>query len=132
MLMMQAMRSYARWLFGIAAAFNAAVALFLLFAEDLAARPLDLAPIAGSNVVFYVFTALVVALFGYAYFRVARDPVTFRPLILLGALGKLLAFVSAALPWAMGIVSWKLPLLASVDVAFAVLFLDFLRRTRHY
>jgi hypothetical protein len=124
------MRGYARWLFGIAAAFNAAVALFLLFAEDLAARLLDLVPIAGSNVVFYAFTALVVALFGYAYFRVARDPITFRPHILLGALGKLLAFVSTTLPWAMGIISWKLPLLTLGDVAFAGLFLDFLRRTR--
>lgn len=124
------MTGYARWLFGVSAATNLAVSGALLFFASFVARRLALDPIVGTNVVLFNFAAMMIGLFGYAYVRVALDPDRFRPLIHVTAIGKLLAFVSAALPWLTGIISSRLPVLLSADVVFALLFFDYLRRTR--
>ena len=124
------MTGYARWLFGISAATNVAVSGALLFFGSFVARGLALDPIVGTNVVLFNFAGMMIGLFGYAYVRVAMDPARFRPLIHVTALGKLLAFASAALPWLTGITSSRLPVLLSADVVFAVLFFDYLQRTR--
>ena len=123
------MRGYARWLFGVSAATNLVVSGTLLFFGSLVARRLALDPIVGTNVVLFDFAGMTIGLFGYAYIRVALDPDRFRPLIHVTALGKLFAFASAALPWLTGIISSRLPVLLSADVVFAILFLDYLRRT---
>ena len=68
--------------------------------------------------------------FGYAYARIAQNPRRYRPFIELGAIGKLLAVVAVTGPWLAGEVGWQLPLVVSGDVVFALLFIDFLRRTR--
>ena len=66
--------------------------------------------------------------FGYA--RVALEPGRFRPLIAIGAWGKLAA-VGTVLVGALTVPHlWRLLALVSGDVAFAALFLDYLRRTR--
>ena len=124
------MMHYARWLFGISAATNIAVSGAILIFGTFVARRLALDPITGTNVVLFNFAGLLIGLFGYAYIRVALDPARFRPLIHVTAIGKLLAFLSAALPWLSGIVSSRLPMLLSADVVFAILFFDYLRRTR--
>jgi len=90
--------------------------------------PLD--PIGGTNLVLANLAGLLVASFGYDYARVAGDPVTFRPYIHLGAIGKLLAVAGVVWPWWIGAVSWKLPALVGIDLIYAILFLDFLRRTK--
>ena len=124
------MRRYARWLFGISATTNLAVSCALLIFGSFVARRLALDPIVGTNVVLFNFAGAMIGLFGYAYVRVAIDPVRFRPLIHLTAIGKLLAFTSAAMPWLAGITSSRLPALLFADVVFGVLFIDYLRRTR--
>jgi hypothetical protein len=121
---------YVHWLFGISAATNLAVSGALLLFGTFVAHRLALDPIVGTNVVLFNFAGMVIGLFGYAYVRVAMDPVYFRPLIHVTAIGKLLAFTSAALPWLAGIVSSRLPMLLSADVIFAILFFDYLRRTK--
>lgn len=124
------MKDYARWLFGISAATNLAVSGALLVFGSLVARRLAFDPVIGTNVVLFNFAGTMIGLFGYAYVRIALDPWRFRPLIHVAAIGKLLAFASAALPWLAGIVSSRLPMLLSADVIFAILFFDYLRRTR--
>jgi hypothetical protein len=128
--MSQSLRTYAAWLFGIAAAANIAVAATMVVFERWVGRVMRFDPVTGTNVTFFAFAALMIALFGYCYLQIARDPVRYRPLVPVGAMGKLLAFVGSALPWAAGITGPRIPLLIAGDVVFAILFLDFLRRTR--
>jgi hypothetical protein len=124
------MRSYARCLFLSAGFVNIVVAAVLLLRRSWLAPFAHLDPISGTNLVLLNLTSCFIALFGYAYFRIAFDPVTFRSYIHFSAAGKLMAFVAAAVPWLMGIVAANLPLLLLVDVLFAFVFIDYLRRTR--
>ncbi len=124
------MKTYARWLFGFSTALNVAVGLAILFLRPLIAGALGLSPIAGTNLVLVNFAGAMIVLFGYGYLRIAMDPVYFRPLIHVQAIGKLLAFVCAAVPWLMGAIPARLPLLLLGDVVLALLFLDYLRRSR--
>ncbi|TMA50928.1 MAG: hypothetical protein E6J76_11090 [Deltaproteobacteria bacterium] len=87
-------------------------------------------PVTGTNLVFVYLAAGLVAVFGYAYLRIAQDPERFRPFIELGVIGKLLAVGAVTWPWLTGEVGWQLPLVVSGDAVFALLFIDFLRRTR--
>jgi hypothetical protein len=121
--------SYARTLFGVAAFFNFAVAAALLFLRPSFASLVALDPVAGTNLVFVYMTAFLIATFGYAYARIAQDARRYRPFIELGAIGKLLAVAAVTGPWLAGEVRWQLPLIVSGDLVFAVLFIDFLRRT---
>jgi hypothetical protein len=125
-----AMRAYARWLFGLAAAFNLLVGLLLLFLRPFLAGLVHLSPLVGTNIVTANLTGMFVALFGCAFAMVALDPAEYRPFITLGAIGKLLAVVCVFIPWFMGVIPAVLPSLVAGDFVFAILFLDFLRRTR--
>jgi len=124
------MRAYTRGLFGLAAAFNLAVAAGLLFLRPQMAALLHLDPVTGSNVVVANLAGALVAVFGYAYARVAGDPLRYRPYVELGTIGKLTVVPAAVLPWLAGQVGWELPLLACGDLLFAALFYDWLRRSR--
>jgi hypothetical protein len=124
------MESYARRLFGVAACANFLFAFVLLFLRPVLARLLDLDPVAGTNRVFVYLTATLVGAFGYSYLRVAGDPRRFRPFIELGALGKLLAVTATTVPWLAGEIGWRLPFLIGGDLVFALLFIDYLRRTQ--
>ena len=120
------MRAYARWLFGLAAAFNLLIGLALLFLRTLLSSLLHLGPIAGTNVVLANLTGMFVALFGCAYAMVALDPVEYRAFVPLGAIGKLLAVVCVFIPWFMGVIPGILPSLVVGDFVFAILFLVFM------
>jgi hypothetical protein len=124
------MTTYARWLFGIAAVFNFAVGLALLFFRPLLLGKLGFDPVTGSNIVIANLTGMFVALFGWCYLLVALDPVKNRPFIAVGAIGKLLAICCAAAPWLSGTITMKPPPLLAGDLILALLFLDYLRRTR--
>jgi hypothetical protein len=121
--------SYARKLFGFAAACNFAVAFGFLFLRPVLHPLLPLDPVTGTNRVFFYLTAFLVAAFGYAYLRVAQDPRRYRPLIEIGVIGKALAVTAAAIPWLDGGIGWQLPALLGGDLLFVLLFLDYLRRT---
>jgi len=122
--------SYARWLFGLAAAANLMVAAWLALAQGLFVAVLRLDPISGSNVVITDLAAVLIATFGYGYLRIALDAARFRPLIHVGAVGKLAAVATVAasaivVPHVLVLLSFM-----SGDAVFAALFLDYLRRTR--
>jgi hypothetical protein len=122
------MTNYARWLFGIAAAANLLVAASMSLGQRWFVTLLGLDPITGTNVVLTDLAAVLIAAFGYGYARIAVDPAGFRPLIALGAWGKLAA-VATVLVGALSVPHlWRLFALISGDVVFALLFLDFLRR----
>ena len=118
-----------RILFSIAAAFNFAVAAGLLFLQRELLPMLGLEAVEGANVVLLYVTAALVASYGYAYLCVARDAKKYRVYIPLSVAGKLGVVGVAYWPWLMGRLSWRLPALASADLVFALLFLDYLRRT---
>jgi hypothetical protein len=123
-------QSIARWIFGTAAVFNLAVAGSLLLLRPWLAPLLKLDPIEGSNFVTLNLTACFVGLFGYAFALVASDPLKYRPLIRLGAIGKLLAVACVMGPWLMRIIPATLPAFIVADLIYALLFIAFLRRTR--
>src|SRR5262249_12246433 len=114
------MSSYARWLFGMAAAFNFAVAAGLLFMRPLLAPLVKLDPVTGTNLINANTTGVMIATFSYAYLRVAANPTRFRNYIHLGIIGKLLVVVGSFWPWLTGAVDWHLPALATVDVIFTL------------
>ena len=123
------MQRYARWLFGLAAATNLAVVAAMMLAPGVFVSVLGLDVPVGTNRVIWYLAAELIGVFGYGYGRIALDPVRFRPLIHLGALGKLAA-VALVLAGALMVPHvWKFFALISGDVIFAALFLDYLRRT---
>jgi len=124
------MESYARRLFGVAACTNFLFAFTLLFLRPVLAHLVALDPVAGTNRVFVYLTATLVGAFGYSYLRVAGDPQRFRSFIELGVIGKLLAVTAVTVPWLAGEIGWRLPFLIGGDLVFALLFIDYLRRTR--
>jgi hypothetical protein len=123
------MSAYARWLFGIAAAANLLVAASMSLGQPWFVALLGLDPITGTNVVLVDLAAVLIAAFGYGYARIALDPVRFRPLIALGAWGKLAAVATVLFGALTAPHLWRLFALISGDGPFALLFLDYLRRT---
>jgi|HubBroStandDraft_1064217.scaffolds.fasta_scaffold522536_2 hypothetical protein len=122
-------RSYVRWLFGVAAGANLLVAGTMSLGQGLFVTVLALDPITGTSVVLVDLAAVLIGAFGYGYARIALDPVGFRPPIAIGAWGKLAA-VATVLVGALSLTHlWRLFALVSGDVPFALLFLDYLRRT---
>src|SRR5215469_11732220 len=124
------MNGYARALFTTAAEFNIAMAASLLFMRDQLLPMLQLDAVTGTNLVFVYVAAALIATYGYAYACVALDAGKYRVYIPLGVIGKLIVVAAACSTWLFGIVSWRLPALAASDLAFALLFLDYLRRTQ--
>jgi hypothetical protein len=68
----------------------------------------------------------MVLTFGYAYWRIGRDPVRFRPYIMLGVIAKLGFVVAVYGHWLAGDISMRLAVLVTADLAFALLFLRYL------
>jgi len=122
------MSTYARCLFGVAAAANLLVAAAMSLGQRWFVTVLGLDPIIGTSVVLVDLAAVLIAAFGYGYARIALDPVRYRPLIALGAWGKLAA-VATVLVGALAIPHlWRLFALIGGDLVFAALFLHYLSR----
>jgi hypothetical protein len=124
------MTAYGRWLFGLAALFNAAVGALALLAPELFAAWLGLDAITGTNRLFAALSGGFILLFGYAYLRIALDAARFRAFIGFGAAGKLSAVAIIAGLWLRHVIGPTVPALAGGDVIFALLFVDYLRRTK--
>lgn len=71
---------------------------------------------------------MFIALFGFAYLWLALRPTVDHPVLFLGALGKLSAFLLAAGLWLAGAAPLSVALASSGDLAFALLWLGWLRR----
>ena len=114
-----------RTLFTTAAIFNWLVGVPMLAAYPWVASLLALQ---GPPTVWYHITAGVVVIFGYAYWKIAQDPVTYRPYVVMGILGKLLFVVVIYAHWLAGDVSARVAVLVTADLVFAGLFAAALRR----
>ena len=121
--------AYARTLFGIAACFNILAGLPLLVATQPVAQlmGLQMTPTAG---LFIQITMIVVLMFGWAYWMISRDPVRYRPYIVLGIALKILVVAVIASHWVAGTIPWPLPALVACDIVFAMLFWRYLNSTR--
>jgi hypothetical protein len=107
--------------------YNVLGAVSLAFPEALA----GLAPLPPATPRFYaVQLALVVLLFAGVYAWLARSAVIDRPLLAVGALGKLAFFAGCAAFWLAGQADALVPLTATGDLALALVFLGWLRADR--
>jgi hypothetical protein len=122
------MNAYTRMLFSTAAGFNFAMAASLLFLRSQLLAILQLETVTGTDLVFEYITAALIASYGGAYVCVALDPYKYRAYIPLGVAGKLMVVAMVCLLWMAGTASWRLAALASSDLIFAALFVDYLRR----
>ena len=116
----------ARALFTIAAIFNAVVGVSMLLAYDPLAPWLGFPP---RPTVWIHIVALIVLVFGYAYWRIARDPVRFREYVVLGIVGKLAFVVAIYGHFLAGDATAALATLVTADLIFAGLFAAYLART---
>jgi len=124
------MRVYARVLFSVAAVANLLVGLSILAIwNTVAPLLLQLDPVHGANLWLVYFSGSMIGLFGVAYLLIARDPHTYRPCIAMFATAKTVAFACALAVWLAGASSVRLSLVLSADLVFALLFIDYLRRT---
>ena len=114
----------AKPLFAIAALFNFLVGIPMLVAYAPLARLLGLE---GPPTVWFHVAAAIVIVFGYAYARIAQDPVRYRPYVLLGAIAKLALVVVIYGHWLHGTVPGPVALLVTADLVFALLFAAYLR-----
>jgi hypothetical protein len=120
---------YARWLFGLAAAANFAVAAAMSVGQGWFVPLLGLDPITGTNASLVDLAAELIAVFGIGYAWIAFD-LRQRSLIVLGAVGKAAA-VALVLTGAMAMPHlWRFFALIGGDLVFAGLFLHYLWRTR--
>jgi hypothetical protein len=116
----------ARTLFTVAAAFNFLVGMGILLGYSLVAPLLGLP---AQPTVWIHIVALVVLLFGWAYWRIATDPVRYREFVVLGIAGKLAFVVAIYGHFLNGSATAATAALVSADLLFAVLFWAYLRGT---
>jgi hypothetical protein len=102
-------------------------AVFNVVAAAMVAFPSSLGQAVGLPLpVPRLYTTLLcsfVVLFGGVYAWLARSPEIDRPLVVLGAVGKISVFAIVAAFWFAGNAPGMLVLLASGDLAFATIFL---------
>jgi hypothetical protein len=116
----------ARLLFTVAAIFNAVVGVAMLLAYDLLLPWLGFPP---QPTVWIHIIALIVLVFGYAYWRIANDPVRFRDYVVLGITGKLAFVVATYGHFLAGGATAALAALVTADLIFAGLFAAYLARS---
>lgn len=121
--------SSARTLFGSAAGFNVLAGLPFLVAMQPVAALMGL-QVTPTSALFIQITMALVVMFGWAYWMISRDPVRYRPYIVLGILLKILVVAVIYGHWLAGNIPWPLPVLASGDIVFALLFWRYLSSTR--
>jgi hypothetical protein len=108
------------------AAFNALVALMLIFPTTLGA--LAALPFVGSIYYRWMLTFFVV-LFSATYAWLALDPIISRPIVVLSAVGKTGAFIIALVCLLRGDILFRTFSVSIGDLAFAVYFFLWLRST---
>jgi hypothetical protein len=117
-----------RPLFYSAAAFNFIAATPLLLATDTMAGQFGF-EMTGTARLFIQMFACVALAFGWAYAMIGRDPVYYRPYILLGMWLKIMVVVFVTVYWRIGAIGWQLPAIVIGDVIFAALFFAYYRQT---
>lgn len=112
----------------VTAMFNFAAALAFGFPASVG----QLVALPNAPAVYTALTAAFIALFGGSYAWLALQPVISRPLLMLGAIGKTAAFSIFFSLWLFGQVSLLLMIGGIGDLAFALLFFAWLRRSQEF
>jgi predicted acyltransferase len=116
-----------RLMFAVAAAFNAAVGLAMLFAP----AAISGGSVASDPALLVARTAaLLILTYAIGYAMVAWAPRDHRGIVILGVIGKLSLVALVAWMAAMGEVPMATVVLVSGDLLFAAAFIVFLRRVR--
>ena len=110
----------------VGAAFNALVALMLIFPSTLGA--LAALPPVGSVYYLWMLTFFVL-LFSATYAWLALEPTISRPVVVLSAVGKTGAFIIALVCFLRGDILFRTFAVSIGDLAFAVYFFLWLRST---
>lgn len=108
-----------------AALFNWIAASALCFAYQPLFQIGGITPLP-THPLFLQLFAVLAFLFGVGYYWASRDLERNRNIIILGTLGKLLVFLFPLGYWLAGSISWKLLILVSVDLVYALLFIHIL------
>lgn len=116
-----------RKMFISAACFNWLVAIALVVNVELLFGVFHVEPVP-DNLLFLHFFSALVFIFGIGYYWIANDILTNRPLIRIGAVGKLVLVCVGGVDVALGIVSWQILILLSVDLVYSLLFFRVLRQ----
>lgn len=117
---------FAKWVFTIAGAFGVIVIAPLFFLEDVMARsggPFN------HPETYYGFAGAVLA-WQFVYLVIGRNPAPYRPIMLLGALGKVIYATATWVLLAEGRIPLSVPVISSPDILFATLFVIAWFKTR--
>lgn len=123
------MNSHARVLFSIAAFFNFVVGAVFLFAMSQFGEIIGMRPVPSDPLLIHFGSVLVIT-FGWGYLQIAADPVTNRPIIKLGIIGKLAVVLAGFSDWFLGNTNAAFPLILIADFVFVFLFLNYLKLRR--
>jgi hypothetical protein len=120
---------YDRILFAVAAAWNLGTAATLVFNPEFLLARLDVSD-PDARLLARSFASSVTA-WGIGYALIAFDRKRFRDFAWLGVISKTIFFAIYAMAYFGGRISFPAFIPALVDLAFAILFVEFLRRTSH-
>ncbi|MEM8696372.1 MAG: hypothetical protein AAGE05_10165 [Pseudomonadota bacterium] len=110
---------FARWLFAIAAIWGIAVVAPLYFLETMIGA--DFPPPVARPELYYGFVGVVLS-WQLVYALIATDPIRYRPLMLIGALGKLSFFGACLILYLHGRADAMLVATTAPDLLLALLF----------
>lgn len=108
----------------LACPFNLMAAIVFAFPSSAVGQQLGLP--GHVHPLYSLLVALFVGLFGLVYAWLARRPTIDQPLLALGSIGKLGAFLIAGFLWLAGVVPGVVAFVALGDLAFATLWLRWL------
>jgi len=113
-------------LFRVAACFNFLVGLLFLFGRSAASGLTQLDPATGTNELIANAAAVLIFSFGLVYWVISSNPKLYRPFVLVGMAGKLLAVaVAAQFLLVHGSANWHTPSLAVGDLILVFAFWQF-------
>ena len=110
---------FARWTFGLAALWGIIVVGPLYFLESQIA---ETAPPAITHPEYYYGFIGTVLAWQLVYALIATDPMRYRPIMLIGAVGKAAFFVACLALYLLGRADAVLPLATAPDLLLALLF----------
>jgi hypothetical protein len=121
---------YYRYVFLTGAFWNWIVAVILWFAYKPLLQNLSMSPV---RYLLPIRIALaLIFVYGIGYFYIYIDLVQNRQIAKLGVYGKTTVFILFLNAWRTGQIAAPLLILGIVDLAFAILFLEFLITTSHF
>lgn len=118
-------RGWSRALFLSAAVFNYGAGVGFLFAMPELASAIGIHPVP-TNPFFSQLAAILVIVFGWGYWRTAKNPFGTREIVCMGIFGKSAVCLLGIYGWYRGYVNLYIALFVVTEAMFAILFVIFL------